>query len=101
MSHWNYRAVMFPPLPRGDLSSYFRICEVFYDDDGKPNGWCEADGPGGETVEEINQDLVLMLDALHREVLEFEKEPWMHAPDGPAEDSKPEATGSTPVERTK
>jgi hypothetical protein len=59
-THWNYRVVR-----NGD---YLGICEVYYTD-GKPDGHCEAT-PGGDTLEEIKQDLGYMHEALELPILD-------------------------------
>lgn len=62
-THWNYRIVR-----NGD---YLGICEVYYTD-GKPDGYCEAT-PGGDTIEELRQDLEYMCEALRLPVLDIDE----------------------------
>lgn len=53
--YWNYRVVK--------NNGYYGIVEVFYDDDGRVDGWIapeDMEGPFGETVEELKDGLRLM-----------------------------------------
>lgn len=64
---WNYRVVKYVDIS-GDIS--YMIHEVYYDKDGKIDGW-SADGisPYGSTLEELESCLMLMKDALEKEAL--------------------------------
>jgi len=79
---WNYRVMrhVSPAIPHGrDFEEeWFAIHEVYYDDDGKPNGHTqEPIAPYGDTVEELITVIERMLTAakasrISGDVLEFE-----------------------------
>lgn len=69
---WSYR-VVHQTIPSQSVSAdeeYYEIYEVFYDDDGNPNGYGDAH-PGGEDIEELRDELLLMIDAVNQPVLEM------------------------------
>ena len=76
---WNYRIVS-EKAPEGE---FLQLYEVYYDDDGKINGMTENPmKPYGESVEELQNDLEYMMEALKQPVLDmkelekhFEKNP--------------------------
>ena len=59
--YWTYRIVR-----RG---KYLSICEVYYTN-GKACGLCEAT-PGGDTIDELRQDLEYMCDALRLPIMDI------------------------------
>jgi len=59
-TYWNYRIVR-----NGD---YLGMCEVYYTN-GKPDGYCEAT-PGGDTIDELRQDLEYMCEALKLPIMD-------------------------------
>lgn len=65
MGHWNYR-LLLRDEPAAD--PYIELVECYYDDDGNPDGWCEA-SVGGANVTEIRRVLTLMRKATNQIVL--------------------------------
>lgn len=64
---WNYRLVRHT---QGD-DSYITVHEVYYDDDGNPKAYTiDAVSPGGETLDELRDDLILYLQAFGKGVLD-------------------------------
>jgi len=59
MSHWNFRLIDM--TKRNDGEKWVTIKEVYYEDD-KPVGYADAT-VGGESVDEVKQDLLRMLTA--------------------------------------
>jgi hypothetical protein len=59
MSHWNFRLVDL--TAQNDGEKWITIQEVYYEDD-KPVGYASAT-VGGESAEEVKQDLLRMLTA--------------------------------------
>lgn len=76
---WNYRVVR---IEEEEYDRY-HLYEVYYDDDGKIEGMTEESmHPYGESVEELQNDLEYMMEALKQPVLDmkdlnkhFEKNP--------------------------
>ena len=53
---------------------YYQIHSVYYKD-GKVNGYSkEGSNVGGDTIEEVKEDLKRMLDSLDKEVLEYKND---------------------------
>jgi len=68
--HWNHRVIR-KPQDDEDAPYTFEIHEVFYDDDGYPDGYTEnAVAPFGESISELKQDLEWFMRALDKPVLE-------------------------------
>jgi hypothetical protein len=68
---WAYRVVKHTREIVDDKSySYFDICEVYRDDDGKLSWTVKSKPPVGGTPDELKADLEMMLKALDRSVLE-------------------------------
>lgn len=63
---WNFR-VMLVDTPTGP---FYEIREVYYDKDDNPDGWAKAHSPGGDTVEELRQELERMARATRKPVLQ-------------------------------
>jgi hypothetical protein len=62
---WNYRLMR--------RNGFLSIHEVYYKDDGKVRTWTEDPmEPGGDTVEEVQQDLKWMARALTKPILDYE-----------------------------
>jgi hypothetical protein len=62
---WNYRVIR-----GGDPGGvYYAIHEVYYDADGEPNGWCEADALA-DTRDDLFSVLERMNEAAKKPVLE-------------------------------
>jgi len=67
---WNYRVVR-RKLPEGDL---YAIHEVYYDEDGSPKLVTEEPSyPMGESYGEFQEDFEHYLDALNRDLLNYEE----------------------------
>jgi hypothetical protein len=55
-------------------SAYYAVYEVFYDEKGKVEGWtAEPVSPGGETIEEVQQNLRWMMKAAKQPVLVYDE----------------------------
>ncbi len=64
---WNYRVV----YRSGEEECPYRIHEVYYDDNGRPEAWTEnAVTPMGESLGELRNDCRYFLDAFRLPVLE-------------------------------
>ena len=59
--NWNYRIREYQ---EEDGTPHYEIIEVYYDATGNPNGWAEAAPPHGDTITELRDDLMAMLEAL-------------------------------------
>jgi|GEM_PF-4735059 len=73
MGHWNYR-VLHHHSASGAFEPYYALHEVFYGDDGKPNGFTEHPidfvADDSEGADRIERGLGLALsDVKHRSVL--------------------------------
>lgn len=76
---WNYRVMAIPDPKEGwEGEINLTINDVFYDDDGNPNGYGQlmeppqyrgGEVPGGATIEEIRLELQLMINALDKPIL--------------------------------
>jgi hypothetical protein len=66
---WNYRVVR-----RQDESGiWYGIHEVYYSDDGRPTACTEdAVKPGGDTLEELRNDIRYFKEALEKPVLDYD-----------------------------
>lgn len=72
---WNLRLV---DRSEGLDEPYIEICEVFYDQLGKPLGYTNAT-MGGESREEIKQYLLWALEALDKPVIKFKEDHGDHS----------------------
>jgi hypothetical protein len=62
---WNHRILVTEHEYIGQMTKYFQIHEVYYDNEGKPNGYtANAIDVGGEDVESIEWTLNKMKEAL-------------------------------------
>ena len=69
MGHWNYRIVRSYPANKEE--AWYSIREVYYDNNGKVNGWTEnAIAPESNTIEGLLETLQLMLNCLDKPVLD-------------------------------
>ena len=59
---WNYRIIKD--------KDYYTVCEVFYNDNGKPHSWSEPIDIGGESTDEILEQLLQMIKDINQKVLE-------------------------------
>jgi hypothetical protein len=55
---WSYRLV--------DFGTHLGLCEVYYDEAGKPKLWSDPVSITGDMAEEIAEDLELMREAIGR-----------------------------------
>lgn len=62
---WDYRIREHREV---DGTPHYEIVEVYYDDQGNPNGWAEAAAPHGDSVSELRDDMESMLTALDRPI---------------------------------
>lgn len=66
--HWNYRVV---EVDNGNDEKYYEICEVHYDENGKPTGFCEG-CVGSETLEGVKRGIARLHEALAQPTLKAE-----------------------------
>jgi hypothetical protein len=67
---WNYRVVK--TVDEVTEEEYLGIKEVYYDPVGAPMGYCDSD-ISGESLQEIRSTLELMMSALDKPMLNFDK----------------------------
>jgi len=77
MSYWNHRVVRHTDKTIIDgveeTETWHAIHEVYYDDDGHPNGYTENEvGPIGETLLDLSRDIQRFAEALSKPVLVHE-----------------------------
>lgn len=75
--HWNYRVVRKEYLHiDGSVEEYFGIHEVYYEnyDNSKMSATETPIAPEGETISELKSTLTLMLEALEKPVLDYDKD---------------------------
>ena len=77
---WNYRVIRTKrPHPRSlgktdeETFDEFTICEVYYNKDDTIYAYSDAQSPYGETLEELENDLKYMAEALKAPVLNKEE----------------------------
>ncbi len=71
MSSWNYRIIKII----GSGEPIYRIHEVYYDNNGKIEGWTkEPVLPYGENVDELREDIYYFLQAFRQPILELKEE---------------------------
>jgi len=71
MASWNYRIIK----TIGYGEPIYRIHEVYYDDNGKIEGWTkEPVLPYGENVDELREDIYYFLQAFRQPILELKEE---------------------------
>lgn len=71
---WNHRIARRVFDRPGGREEYLSVYEVYYDDDGKPNGiTSDAVAPVGETLDEIRAELARMLAATGQPVLDYDE----------------------------
>lgn len=64
--HWNHRLINCPSENGGE--DYFTFKEVFYNNEGKPEGYSDAYF-GGEDIDEVQELLARLQNALQQPVL--------------------------------
>lgn len=70
---WNHR-VMKHDKADGD-DDWYQIHEVYYDSKRKPESWTvEGIAPGGNTLEDLRDELLKMLEATEKEILDYKNE---------------------------
>jgi len=68
MAHWNHRVLWIPDESGGGV---YRVHEVYYDDDGRIEGWTAGPvEPLGESLSELREEIRYFLTALRSPVLE-------------------------------
>ena len=69
---WNHR-VMKHEKADGD-DDWYQIHEVYYNSKREPDSWT-LDGikPGGNTLENLRDELIMMLEATEKEILDYKK----------------------------
>ena len=66
---WNYRVMKSYPATKSD--AWYSIREVYYDKDGKVDGWTEDEiAPESDTVEGLLEILGLMRNCLDKPILD-------------------------------
>ena len=67
---WNHR-VMKHEKADGD-DDWYQIHEVYYNSKREPDSWT-LDGikPGGNTLENLRDELIMMLEATEKEILDY------------------------------
>jgi hypothetical protein len=65
---WNYRVCVTKHDTYPD-ERYYSIQEVYYDKDGKPTGFCDADVRNWESLDDLRGTLTKMLEALDRPLI--------------------------------
>lgn len=69
---WNHR-VMKHDKADGD-DDWYQIHEVFYNSEGERESWTVGGiAPGGNTLEDLRDELHMMLEATEKEILDYEK----------------------------
>jgi hypothetical protein len=69
MTYWNYRVVNVEDNPNED--PFYEVCEVFYDENDDPAGWCKSN-ICGEDMQTLAECMKLMAKALNQPTLEPE-----------------------------
>jgi len=67
MTYWNYRVVNVEEDPKEE--PFYEICEVFYDENDDPAGWCKSNACG-EDMFVLAECMKLMAKALTQPTLE-------------------------------
>lgn len=71
---WNHRVIRRKvELPNGESELIFGVHEVYYDKHGKPTALTAEDvAPMGETLEELQDELIMFVEATSKPVLNYE-----------------------------
>ena len=71
---WNYRIMRRNGIDLcGVEYEWFELHEVYYDSDGKVDGYTiDAIAPGGDDINELKENLFQMMKAFNKPILEFE-----------------------------
>ena len=68
---WNHRVMKHEKADGGD--DWYQIHEVYYNSKREPDGWTKNGiAPGGSTLEELRDELIRMLEATEKEILDYE-----------------------------
>jgi len=65
MSTWNYRILAFE-YPE---QTTFSICEVHYDNNGKPDGYADSFTKGFESLDNIRKEILYYQEAVEKPIL--------------------------------
>jgi hypothetical protein len=66
--HWNHRVV---EMDNGDGDKWYQICEVHYDENDKPIGYCDT-FVGSETLEGLRGEIARFSEAVAHPILKTE-----------------------------
>lgn len=95
---WNYRVIATPHAPKSDNYGpvEYGIHEVYYDADGRITGWTEQGvAPGGDSWDDLDDDLSHMVRALSLPTLDADALP-LGSVLVPVENDAPDAPLSAP-----
>ena len=67
--YWNYRVVNVEDDPEEE--PFYEVCEVFYDENDDPSGWCKSNACG-EDIQILTECMKKMAEALTQPTLEQE-----------------------------
>jgi hypothetical protein len=68
---WNHRVMKRVEFDGDD--DWYQIHEVYYNSKQEPGSWTkEGITPGGNTLEELRDELTRMLEATEKEILDYE-----------------------------
>ena len=69
---WNHRVMKHKEADGDD--DWYQIHEVYYNSKRKPKSWTvEGIAPGGNTLEDLRDELLKMLEATEKEILDYER----------------------------
>ena len=67
---WNIRIVKTMEDIGGEMKPFYQMAEVYYDNMGKPMGWCDA-GVCSESIPDMKHYVEWMLEAFEKAIVEF------------------------------
>ena len=67
MVTWNYRVINVPSRNGGE--DFIQVCEVYYNEDGRPIGYTYVEQIGGETVQSAKNNWEQIAEAFQHPVL--------------------------------
>ena len=70
-SHWNWRVARFRD---GEGHEWYHVIEVFYDGDGRVEGWGPPGAPVGDDVADLRLEVEHMMEAFDRPIFEVPDE---------------------------
>ena len=69
---WNHRVMKHEKADGED--DWYQIHEVYYDSKLEPNSWTlEGIKPGGNTLKDLRDELIRMLEATEKEILDYKE----------------------------